>query len=119
MSIKDKALHQALQTLRALKAEFVVRTEGGELHKHGEIEIAEKKSKKYAAREFPRGTYTELVKSQGITGMKVGDVLTLNSDGKRKESVRSTAINMATSMWGANSVTTSVNGNKVEVLRIV
>jgi hypothetical protein len=59
-----------------------------------------------------------MVKDQGIGNMKIGDVLSFDPQGTRAESVRSTAIGYANDTWGANSVTTSINNGKIEVLRI-
>lgn len=119
MEIKAQKFDQALRILRALGAKYVVIDADGVQHRHGDLELVEPKKKKAMhPREFPRGTYVELVKKQNIHTLKVGDVLTLDPHGFRAESVRSTAINLATDMWGKNTVTTSINNGKVEVLRI-
>jgi hypothetical protein len=119
MSISDKAFTQAVNILKALKAEFVIKKEDGEVITHGELVLAEKKVRKHNPRQFPRGTYTDHVERQGVLDLGVGDVAIVDTEGLVKESVRSTTINMATKKWGAGSVTTSMNKGKVEVLRIL
>ena len=117
MDIKTKSFNNALNTLKALGAQYVIMHELGTLHVHGDLEVAEKKPKR-AKSIFPHGTYIKLVKEQGIENMKVGDVLSFDPQGTRAESVRSTAITYATDTWGANSVTTSLNNGTIEVSRI-
>jgi hypothetical protein len=119
MSISDKAFNQAVNILKALKAEFVIKKEDGEVITHGELVLAEKKTRKHNPRQFPRGTYTDHVERQGVLDLGIGDVAIVDTEGLVKESVRSTTINMATKKWGAGSVTTSMNKGKVEVLRIM
>lgn len=119
MNISDKAFNQAVNTLKALKAEFVIKKEDGEVITHGELVLAEKKQRKHNARQHPRGTYTDHVGRQGVLDLNVGDVAIVDPEGLTKESVRSTTINMATKKWGAGSVTTSMNKGKIEVLRIL
>ena len=119
MSISDKAFTQAVNILKALKAEFVIKKEDGEVINHGELVLAEKKQRKHNTRQHPRGTYTDHVSRQGVLDLEVGEVAIVDPEGLTKESVRSTTINMATKKWGAGSVTTSMNKGKVEVLRIL
>jgi len=119
MSISDKAFNQAVNILKALKAEFVIKKEDGEVITHGELVLAEKKARKHNPRQFPRGTYTDHVERQGVLDLGIGDVAIVDTEGLVKESVRSTTINMATKKWGVGSVTTSMNKGKVEVLRIL
>ena len=119
MSISDKAFNQAVNILKALKAEFIIKKEDGEVITHGELVLAEKKQRKHNARQYPRGTYTDHVGRQGVLDLNVGDVAIVDPEGLTKESVRSTTINMATKKWGAGSVTTSMNKGKIEVLRIL
>jgi hypothetical protein len=118
MDIKTKTFNNALNTLKALGAQYVIMHEHGTMHTHGDLEVTEKKPKR-AKSTFPHGTYVKLVKDQGIERMEVGDVISLDPQGTRAESVRSTAIGYANDAWGANSVTTSLNNGKIEVLRIV
>jgi hypothetical protein len=115
MDIKTKTFNHVLNTLKALGTEYVILEKDGRLHKHGSLQVAEKKQK---IRLFPHGTYIKLVKDQGIEGMQVGDVRSFDPKGTRAESVRSTAITYATDTWGANSVITTINNGKIEVLRI-
>lgn len=119
VSISEKAFTQAVNILKALKAEFVIKKEDGEVVTHGELVLAEKKVRKHNTRQHPRGTYTDHVNRQGVLDLAVGDVAIVDTEGLTKESVRSTTINMATKKWGAGSVTTSMNKGKVEVLRIL
>jgi hypothetical protein len=117
MDIKTKTFNNALNALKALGAQYVVMHEDGEFHTHGDLEVAEKKTKR-AKPAFPHGTYSKLVKDQGIASMKIGDVISFDPQGTRPESVRTAAIGYANETWKANSVTTSLNNGKIEVLRI-
>jgi uracil phosphoribosyltransferase len=119
MSISDKAFNQAVNILRALKTEFIIKKEDGELVTCGELVLAEKKERKHKARQHPRGTYTDMVSRQGLLDLDVGEVIVVDPKNLTTESVRSTTINLATKRWGAGSVTTSVNNGKIEVLRIL
>jgi hypothetical protein len=119
VNISDKAFNQAVNVLKALKAEFVIKKEDGEIINHGELVLAEKKVRKSSVHQYPRGTYTDHVNRQGVLNLEVGEVAVIDPEGLTKESVRSTTINMATKKWGAGSVTTSMNKGKVEVLRIL
>jgi hypothetical protein len=118
MDIKSKTFNNALNTLKALGAQYVIMHEHGTMYMHGDLEVTEKKPKR-AKPAFPHGTYIKMVKEQGIERMQVGDVISLDPQGTRAESIRSTAIGYANNVWGANSVTTSLNNGKIEVLRIV
>ena len=119
MSVSNKAFNQAVNILKALKTEFIIKKEDGELITHGELVLAEKKSRKSSKHEHPRGTYTDMVSRQGLLDLGVGEVAVIDPEKLTKESVRSTSINMATKKWGAGSVTTSMNKGKIEVLRIL
>ena len=119
MNISDKAFNQAVNVLKALKAEFVIKKEDGEVITHGELVLAEKKVRKSSTHQYPRGTYTDHVSRQGVLDLNVGDVAIVDPENLTRESVRSTTINMATKKWGAGSVTTSMNKGKIEVLRIL
>jgi hypothetical protein len=117
MDIKTKSFNNALTTLKALGAQYVIMHEHGTMHMHGDLEVTERKSKR-AKLAFPHGTYIKMVKEQGIEHMKVGDVIAFDPQGTRAESIRSTAIGYANNTWGTNSVTTAINDGKIEVLRI-
>jgi len=119
MSISDKAFNQAVNVLKALKAEFIIKKQNGEVITHGELVLAEKKVRKSNTHQYPRGTYVQIVSRQGLLDLGVGEVAVIDPEKLTKESVRSTTINMATKKWGAGSVTTSMNKGKIEVLRIL
>ena len=119
MSISDKAFNQAVNILRALKTEFIIKKEDGELVTCGELVLAEKKERKHKARQHPRGTYTDMVSRQGLLDLDIGEVAVIDPKNLTAESVRSTTINLATKHWGAKSITTSLNKGKIEVLRIL
>lgn len=119
MSVSNKAFNQAVNILRALKAEFIIKKEDGELVSHGELTLAEKKVRKHKARQHPRGTYTDMVNKQGLLDLGIGEVAVIDPKELTTESVRSTTINLATKRWGAGSITTSLNKGKIEVLRIL
>lgn len=119
MSISNKAFNQAVNILKALKTEFIIKKEDGELITHGELVLAEKKSRKSSKHEHPRGTYTDMVSRQGLLDLDIGEVAVIDPKNLTAESVRSTTINLATKHWGAKSITTSLNKGKIEVLRIL
>ena len=119
MNISDKAFNQAVNILTALNAEFIIKKKDGEVISHGELVLAEKKTRKSSTHQYPRGTYTDHVSRQGVLDLGVGDVAIVDPENLTRESVRSTTINMATKKWGAGSVTTSINKGKIEVLRIL
>ena len=116
MDIKTKTLNSTLNTLKALGAKYVIMM-GDTTHSHGDLQVVDKKSRR-AKPTYPHGTYIKLVKDQGIESMKVGDVISFDPQGTRAESVRSTAIHYADKHWGPNTVTTTINKGRVEVLRI-
>lgn len=119
MSISDKAFNQAVNVLKALKTEFIIKKQDGEVITHGELVLADKKARKSGVHQYPRGTYVQIVSRQGLLDLGVGEVAVIDPEKLTKESVRSTTINMATKKWGAGSVTTSMNKGKIEVLRIL
>lgn len=119
VNISDKAFNQAVNVLKALKAEFIIKKQDGEVITHGELVLADKKVRKSGVHKYPRGTYVDHVNRQGVLDLGVGEVSVIDPEKLTKESVRSTTINMATKKWGAGSVTTSMNKGKIEVLRIL
>lgn len=117
MDIKTKTFQHALNMLKASGAQYVVIDEDGNQHTHGDLEVSQKKRKRSAS-DFPRGTYVNMVKEQGLLDMKVGDVLVFDPKGARIESVRTTAITYAEKSWGKKSLATSARDGKIEALRI-
>lgn len=117
MDIKTKTFLHALNMLNASGAQYVVIDEHGNQHTNGDLEVSKKKRKRSAS-GFPRGTYVNMVKEQGLLNMKVGDVLVLDPRGARIESLRTTAITYADKAWGNKSLVTSINDGKIEALRI-
>lgn len=117
MDIKTKAFQHALNMLKASGAQYVVIDEDGKQHTHGDLEVSKKKHKRYRS-GLPRGTYVNMVKEQGLLDMKVGDVMIFDPQGKRIESIRTTAITYAEKSWGKKSLVTSINNGKIEALRI-
>jgi 1-acyl-sn-glycerol-3-phosphate acyltransferase len=117
MDIKEKTFNHALNMLKASGATYVVIDPEGRQHTHGDLEVSQKKRKRGAS-EFPHGTYVNLVTSQGLYKMNVGDVVVFDPQGARIESLRSTAISYAEKAWGNKSLATSVREGKVEALRI-
>lgn len=117
MDIVTKSFNTALNTLKAVGAEFVVIDKDGKMYTHGNLEVSEKKRTRMGS-EFPRGTYINIVKQQGIENMKVGDVISFDPMGTRAESLRSTIIHYADKAWGKHTMTTSAVDGKIEALRI-
>lgn len=116
MSIATKSFNIAINTLKALGAEFVIVDKDGNTHSHGNLQVAVKPKR---TRKFSYGTYAKRVRELGIASMQVGDVMTFDPEELDVESLRTSVISYANQHWKANSVTTSVSNGKIEALRIL
>ena len=119
-TLKDKAVSKALELLRNMGAGYIVMDEAGVVHTHGSVYAKKVKATKGKRRELtvPYGTITTFVKSRGLIGMAVGDVLIIDPEQLDSKQVRGVASSLAGKLWGNESVMTTVNNGKVEILRL-
>lgn len=119
-TLKDKAVSKALELLRNMGAGYIVMDEAGVVHTHGSVYAKKVKATKGKRRELtvPYGTLTTFVKSRGLIGMAVGDVLIIDPEQLDVKQVRGVASSLAGKLWGNESVMTTVNNGKVEILRL-
>jgi hypothetical protein len=118
MDIKTKSFNVALNTLKALNAQFVIEFDGT-THSQGDLVVAQKKVSRRSKSAVPYGTYKKIVLEQGIDKMQVGDVFVFDPKGTNVESIRSTVIHQADKLWGKHSITTTLANGQIEALRIV
>jgi len=118
-SVTDKALARAIDLLKAIKAEYIIRLPTQELVTHGDLQLMPTKAaKQKKVRTVPHGTYTNMCRTKGVHQMKVGDVIFFTSDGLDTQRLRSVAASMACKLYGNESVITTVNGMGIEILRV-
>lgn len=119
-TLKDKAVSKALELLRNMGAGYIVMDEAGVVHTHGSVYAKKVKATKGKRRELtvPYGTLTTFVKSKGLLDMFVGDVLIIDPEQLDSKQVRGVASSLAGKVWGNESVMTTVNKGKVEILRL-
>lgn len=114
MSIKEKALQNALSVLDALKCGYKVITTDGQ--EYGELAVV--MPKKRHRSKYPLGTYANYVRPF-IDGLTVGDVSVIplgEFDGK---DLQSSVTIHAHHKWGKGSYKTCVTDKAVEILRII
>jgi len=119
-TLKDKAVSKALELLRNMGAGYIVMDEAGVVHTHGSVYAKKVKATKGKRRELtvPYGTLTTFVKSKGLLDMVIGDVLIIDPEQLDSKQVRGVASSLAGKLWGNESVMTTVNKGKVEILRL-
>ena len=119
-TLKDKAVSKALELLRNMGAGYIVMDEAGVVHTHGSVYAKKVKATKGKRRELtvPYGTLTTFVKSRGLLDMAIGDVLIIDPEQLNIKQVRGVASSLAGKLWGNESVMTTVNNGKVEILRL-
>ena len=119
-TLKDKAVSKALELLRNMGAGYIVMDEAGVVHTHGSVYAKKVKATKGKRRELtvPYGTLTKFVKDKGLLDMFVGDVLIIDPEQLDSKQVRGVASSLAGKLWGNESVMTTVNKGKVEILRL-
>jgi len=121
LDAKQRKLENTLLVLRALGAEYIIKTPDGQMHEHGSLQLqqpAPVKTRKKRVTTAPHGTYVSILQANGFDGMKVGDLLVIDPQGYHPESLRSTASSRASRAWGPASLTTEVNDGKLEALRV-
>lgn len=120
LTLKDKAVAKALELLRNMGAGYIVMDEAGVVHTHGSVYAKKVKATKGKRRELtvPYGTLTTYVKSKGLLDMAIGDVLIIDPQQLNIKQVRGVSSSLAGKTWGNESVMTTVNNGKVEILRL-
>ncbi len=118
-TLKDKAVSKALEMLRNMGTHYIVRDESGVTHTHGDPIKKVKATKGQRNRNNePYGTFTAHVKKQGLLDMYIGDVLLIDAAGLDIKRVRGVCSSLAGKVWGNESVMTTINKGKVEILRL-
>jgi len=119
-TLKDKAVSKALELLRNMGAGYIVMDEAGVVHTHGSVYAKKVKATKGKRRELtvPYGTLTTFVKDKGLLNMFVGDVLVIDPEQLVGKQVRGVCSSLAGKLWGNESVMTTINKGKVEILRL-
>ena len=119
-TLKDKAVSKALELLRNMGAGYIVMDEAGVVHTHGSVYAKKVKATKGKRRELtvPYGTLTKFVRGKGLLDMAIGDVLIIDPEQLNIKQVRGVASSLAGKVWGNESVMTTVNNGKVEILRL-
>lgn len=119
-TLKDKAVSKALELLRNMGAGYIVMDEAGVVHTHGSVYAKKVRSDKSRRRDLtvPYGTLTKFVKDKGLLDMSIGDVLIIDPEQLDSKQVRGVASSFAGKLWGNESVMTTVNNGKVEILRL-
>lgn len=112
MSVRIKALEQAIKTLDALGLNYAVEGFNGEIL--GNLEVAKKKTK---ADYAPKGTYKNVILPH-IATMTVGDVAVIPAGAFDISTFQSRVAATANHLWGSGSYKTAVVGNTVEILRV-
>lgn len=119
LSVTDKALSRAIELLKAIKAEYIIRLPTQELVTQGDMQLmSTKPAKQKRARTLPHGAYSNMCRIKGVHTMKVGDAIIFTSDGLDAQRLRGAAAAMACKLYGNESVITTVNGTCVEMLRV-
>jgi hypothetical protein len=119
-TLKDKAVAKALELLRNMGAGYIVMDEAGVVHTHGSVYAKKVKATKGRRRDLtvPYGTLTTFVKDKGLLSMAIGDVLIIDPEQLNIKQVRGVSSSLAGKTWGNESVMTTVNNGKVEILRL-
>lgn len=119
-TLKDKAVSKALELLRNMGAGYIVMDEAGVVHTHGSVYAKKVKATKGKRRELtvPYGTLTKFVRGKGLLDMAIGDVLIIDPEQLDVKQVRGVTSSLAGKTWGNESVMTTINNGKVEILRL-
>ncbi len=115
--IQEHALKRAMAMLEGMKCSYAIIDPLG--NKHGLLEVKEKQTRT-SNREHPYGELSAHCKSFLIP-MEIGNVVGIPFGKFNALNVQSSAISIANKLWGAGSVTTTINRTKqvVEVMRIL
>lgn len=114
MSVKQKALEQALKTLAALSCQYKVITPEGQ--EFGELEV-QTQHKRTRTPKRPYGTFTKYL-SPLMEPMQAGDVIIIPSGEFEPAELQSAVTSSACNRWGKGNYVSTVNGRAVELLRI-
>ena len=119
-TLKDKAVSKALELLRNMGAGYIVMDEAGVVHTHGSVHAKKVRSDKSRRRDLtvPYGTLTKFVRGKGLLDMAIGDVLIIDPEQLDVKQVRGVTSSLAGKVWGNESVMTTINNGKVEILRL-
>lgn len=115
--VKAATLKKAIALLSALQAEFIIKTQEGDVYSLGDLVLADTTKKKRVL-SAPKGTHKNFLIAAGLDAMKVGDVITVHKGEFDRDSVQRRISSRACSLWGTGAVMTTCVEDAVEVLRI-
>lgn len=115
--VKAATLKKAIALLSALQAEFIIKTQEGDVYSLGDLILADTTKKKRVL-SAPKGTHRDFLIAAGLDAMEIGDVITVHRGEFDRDSVQRRITSRACSLWGAGSATTTCVEDGVEVLRI-
>ena len=115
--IQEQAFKRAIAILEGLKVPYAVIDLLGT--KHGTLEVKEPITRS-SERKYPHGERSNYARGF-LAGIKVGDVAYIPFGKYEGIEVQSSATSCAHRLWGAGSVTTTINREKqhVELLRVL
>lgn len=113
-TIIEKVIDQAVRNLRSAGCQFAVITPDG--RKLGELTVDQPKKKRGAHRRVNDFTATGYITK--VRGMNVGDVLVFEAGAFNPEAYRKTIIAAALTAFGKGNATSSIQGDKIELLRL-
>jgi hypothetical protein len=109
-TIIEKVISEAVRNLTSCGCKFAVVTPDG--RKLGELSIDEPK-KKHRLHNFKATGYQSVIDS-----MKPGDVSVFEAGEFKPEDFRKAIIARAVGKFGAGNATSTINGDKIELLRL-
>lgn len=110
---KELIATKAIKTLAALGYAYVIRTDTGEILRHGEIT-----ERKRRAPNPEYADYSAHLASVGLHDLAVGGVLTVDCTGRSLPVLRSRASAYASKAWGNGNYTMQSGENDFSILRI-
>jgi len=115
--IHEQALKRAIAILEGLKVPYAVIDAFGV--KRGTLDVKEPITRT-GGRKYPHGERSEYIRPF-LAGVKVGDVVNIPFGKYEGVEVQSSATSSSHRLWGAGSVTTTINREKqhVELLRVL
>ncbi len=118
MLIKNMTFDKALNLLRVLNAKFIVVSDDGKTHTHGDLRLAEPPQERKRKQIVPMGTYHSIYHPL-VKDIKPGDGVSITlPEGMDPEGFRSSMGAWCSKHWGPGSYLTQIEGRVVEVLRV-
>lgn len=118
MNVKEITLNKALTLLRAVGAQYIVKTEDGTEHVHGDLKLAPSEPEKLKRkRRVPVGTY-HAIYNPLVKDMKVGDEVLVPFNGYNPEHIQSAVTAHLSHVWGKGTYATHMAADGLQVLRV-